>query len=525
MALMVKFVNPWASCCNRFRSEDFNGVSSFREILLWLFAILFETRAAMDIFQFRNRLIADYQAYISSFIRIKDPRMADFINNEVLGKGLLWPEPLIQLNPSFLPGDRITDLVREGVLHRECSKIFRMKDQDPSKDLRLHKHQSDAVRTARTRRNYILTTGTGSGKSMAYIVPIVNHVLQRGSGKGIQAIIVYPMNALANSQFQELTKFLCLGYPDGRGPVTFKRYTGQDSLEERQQIIANPPDIILTNYVILELILTRPEEKNLIQAAQDLQFLVLDELHTYRGRQGSDVALLVRRVRETLNARNMQCVGTSATLVRHGTLEQQREEVATVGSLVFGDEVRAEDVITETLQRATPEISFVDPLVIRALQDRVRDPNFEPPKPFHDFVADPLSSWIETTFGIRAEPESGRLIRADPQTIYGENGGAAKLAQVTGVDATICGKTIEKGLLAGYTGEANPVTGFPAFAFRLHQFISRGDTLFSSLENEETRHLTIYGQQFVPNYRDKILLPVVLELRCLLWDARTFRFR
>jgi len=116
----------------------------------------------------------------------------------------------------------------------------------------LHKHQEDAIRTAQGRHNYVLTTGTGSGKSLAYIIPIVDHVLRRGNGRGIQAIVVYPMNALANSQMGELKKFLKLGYPDGRGPVTFERYTGQESDEEKKRIMADPPDILLTNYVMSE---------------------------------------------------------------------------------------------------------------------------------------------------------------------------------------------------------------------------------------------------------------------------------
>ena len=116
----------------------------------------------------------------------------------------------------------------------------------------------------------MLTTGTGSGKSLTYILPIVDHVLRRGGGRVIQAIIVYPMNALANSQMGELEKFLCRGYPNGRAPVTFKRYTGQESEEERNRIIAKPPDIPLTNYVMLELALTRPWDYRLIKAARGL---------------------------------------------------------------------------------------------------------------------------------------------------------------------------------------------------------------------------------------------------------------
>src|SRR5262249_58082550 len=103
----------------------------------------------------------------------------------------------------------------------------------PGDPLRLHRHQSDAIRVARTGLPYVLTTGTGSGKSLAYIVPAVDHVLQRGSGQGIQAIIVYPMNALANSQRGELEKFLCHSYPPSRPPVRFARYTGQESFDAR----------------------------------------------------------------------------------------------------------------------------------------------------------------------------------------------------------------------------------------------------------------------------------------------------
>jgi ATP-dependent helicase YprA (DUF1998 family) len=151
--------------------------------------------------------------------------------------------------------------------------------------LKFHRHQSQAVRIAHSGHNYVLTTGTGSGKSLAYIIPIVNHVLRHGSGRGIQAIVVYPMNypmnALANSQMGELKKFLQVGYTDNKGPVTFERYTGQENDDEKNRIVAHPPDVLLTNYVMLELILTRPEERDtLVRAAKGLRFLVLDELHT-----------------------------------------------------------------------------------------------------------------------------------------------------------------------------------------------------------------------------------------------------
>ena len=161
-------------------------------------------------------------------------------------------------------------------------------------------------------------------------------MLRRGSGKGVQAIVVYPMNALANSQYGELEKFLRHGFPDGRGPVRFGvlHRAGVPTMSS-ETIVANPPDILLTNYAMLELILTRLQELNLIQAAQGLRFLVLDELHTYRGRQGSDVALLVRRVRDALQADQLQCVGTSATLAGSGTFES-RSSGREVASDLFG---------------------------------------------------------------------------------------------------------------------------------------------------------------------------------------------
>ena len=217
------------------------------------------------------------------------------------------PTPLIQLNPSFQPGKWIDELADESVLHEECRRGFRIEKEAAGKGapLRLHTHQEQAVRIARTGNNYVLTTGTGSGKSLAYIVPSVDCVVRNGSGKGIQAIVVYPMNALANSQWGELEKFLCHGYPDGKRPGHLRTlHRPAIRRAETNRIMSNPPDILLTNYVMFELILTRPEERRtLIQAAQGLKFLVLDELHTYRGRQGADVAMLVRRVRDALSRR------------------------------------------------------------------------------------------------------------------------------------------------------------------------------------------------------------------------------
>lgn len=464
----------------------------------------------MNIFEFRNRLIGDYASYIKSFIQIRDPQISDYVQQK-LQEGVLWPEPLIQLNPLFARGESIVELVAQGILHRECGRVFRKgksEDDDRGHPLRLHKHQSEAIRVARGGHSYVLTTGTGSGKSLAYIIPIVDSVLRSGSGRGIQAIVVYPMNALANSQMKELEKFLQRGYPNKKGPVTFARYTGQESDEERQRIIANPPDILLTNYVMLELILTRSNERRLL-ATPMLQFLVLDELHTYRGRQGADVALLVRRVRDRLAAGTLQCVGTSATLAGAGSYEERQSAVAAMASQIFGTSVRPEHVIGETLVRTTSNLG-PDGTFLQRLTERIRERGQGLPRDYQSFIQDPLSVWIESTFGVTER--EGRLVRTTPKSISGERGAASELSNVIGEPLAHCVEAIQQALLAGYECEPHPETGLPPFAFRLHQFISKGDTIYASLEPQ--RYLTLQRQQFVPGDRQRLLLPLVFCREC-----------
>ena len=235
----------------------------------------------MNIFRFRDKLIKDYRNYTEGFLEIREPCLKEFVKLQ-LDNGALWPDPLLQINPSFAKGRSVDQMVHSGQLHPLCEQIFRYgkKANPPGVIACLHLHQEKAVLASQTGKPYVLTTGTGSGKSLSYILPIVNHTLQLGSGKGIRAIVVYPMNALANSQKGELEKFLIDGFPVGHGPVTFATYTGQETKEDRAKIQTSPPDILLTNYVMLEYILTRREDQPVVKALGSLQFLVLDELHT-----------------------------------------------------------------------------------------------------------------------------------------------------------------------------------------------------------------------------------------------------
>ena len=458
----------------------------------------------MDVFEIKQQIISAYSEYAQSFIQIRDARIRSHVR-ERMSQGAFWPDPLLQLNPRFASGGTVRQAIDDGYLHPLCESIFAHDKAQGGRRLRFHRHQRRAIEIAQGGHNYVLTTGTGSGKSLAYIAPIVDHVLRRGSGQGIQAIVVYPMNALVNSQEEELAKFLCEGFPPGRQPVTFARYTGQVSEEARERIVSDPPDILLTNYVMLELIMTRPLERRLIERARGLRFVVLDELHTYRGRQGADVALLMRRLRQRLETpdQRIQFVGTSATMTSGGSYSDQREQVAQVSSDIFGAEVRAEHVIGETLQRATPGAPDAQALAAAVAAGDALDI----PADYEGFVAHPLSSWIEDTFGLRAE--GGRWRRQKPRSI---EAASAALSAQTAVDAVACQAVIRKWLLAGYDF-ADPATGLKPFAFRLHQFISPGDTAYATLESEAARHITLSGQRYFGAER-KLLFPLSFCREC-----------
>ena len=145
----------------------------------------------MDVFALRDRIIEEYRGYIEGFLNIADPHILSFVRRE-LSSGRLWPEPLVQINPAFEMGCTVQDLVNEGLLHPLCAQAF---------DYRLYRHQEEAIRMALARRHVVVSSGTGSGKSLTYWLPILDYVLRHNpEEEGVRAIVVYPMNALANSQ-------------------------------------------------------------------------------------------------------------------------------------------------------------------------------------------------------------------------------------------------------------------------------------------------------------------------------------
>ncbi|MGD2178911.1 MAG: DEAD/DEAH box helicase, partial [Anaerolineae bacterium] len=239
----------------------------------------------------------------------------------------------------------------------------------------------------------------------AFGIPIVSEALKmcEQGVRGIKAVIVYPMNALANSQYDDFSRRL-----HGSG-LTIARYTGdtaygpEEALDRyqratgrdqpydsqvlsRQEIQANPPDILMTNYVMLELLLTRFRDRTLFRKPGVLRFLVLDEVHTYTGKRGADVAALIRRLKQhtgtagTQTVGDLRCIGTSATVESAGDVSAA-EAVADFAQRLFGEPFAPENVITESyaplpddlppLTRAIAESLSAGPKTVRELADEL----------------------------------------------------------------------------------------------------------------------------------------------------------
>jgi ATP-dependent helicase YprA (DUF1998 family) len=194
----------------------------------------------MNLFETHRNIISGYKSYINSFINIADEEIRSRVKEELEGN-TLWPEPLIQFNPAFEKAGNVADLVQDGTLHPSLNKIFT--------GFSLYKHQAEGIRLGAAGKGFVVTSGTGSGKSLTFLGSIFNHLLRNPDAKGVQAVIIYPMNALINSQHGEIQKYAD-NWKEATGtefPVTFAQYTGQEGSDQRKRSQENPPHIILPN--------------------------------------------------------------------------------------------------------------------------------------------------------------------------------------------------------------------------------------------------------------------------------------
>ncbi|MEW6285398.1 MAG: DEAD/DEAH box helicase [Chloroflexota bacterium] len=475
----------------------------------------------MTVFDLHSSVLREYRDFVRSFLLIADRRIQEYVDRVLDEEARLWPPFLLQVSPSYQRGPSVDDLAQRGVLHPETARVFRNARGEP---FRLYRHQEQAIEKARRGGSYVVTSGTGSGKSLAYFIPIVESILRQPAANKTVALIVYPMNALVNSQLQAL-ETLKAGYEARSGrpfPVTFAKYTGETQTEARNALHQNPPNIILTNYMMAELMLVRPDDQRFLDAAGGgLRFLVFDELHTYRGRQGADVAMLIRRLKERAAAPGLIHVGTSATMVaeRDAAPIQRRQVVADFAARFFGHPFTEADVIEETLVPFT-QGGFPAPDELRTaltpLSQNGRGAEGEGGFPLTsslssllsllDYRTHPLSRWLEHTFGIAPEPEGGYK-RQTPLTLPDA---AAQLAEQTGLDPQTCEQSLRAWLTLG--GQIQREDGVPAFAFKLHQFIGQGRALYATPEPAERREFSHEGQ--VQADEGRIFLPVKFCRQC-----------
>lgn len=254
--------------------------------------------------------------------------------------------PYIKLSASFKPGAPVAQLVQEGLLHRHLTNLV----AHP----RLYGHQETAIRAILAGQTTLISTGTGSGKTEAFLYPIISHCLRlrdEQAPPGIVAVIVYPMNALAEDQLDRLRGLLVgsdvtFGMYIGKTPENARQVAGHrlpahyskadyqaelararrdkkrsaihpyEERPSREELRHNPPRILLTNVKQLELLLTRQRDVDLFRQAR-LDYLVFDEAHTFSGANGAETACLIRRLRTFCGQAPEEtvCIATSATIV------------------------------------------------------------------------------------------------------------------------------------------------------------------------------------------------------------------
>lgn len=433
----------------------------------------------MNIIELYENLKSSYKRYLESFITIKDKRIKDKVNDSIKNEEL-WPEALIQFNPNFAKGIGVKELIAKGLpIHKDLEFFF---------DKPFYKHQQEAIELGCQDKEFIVTSGTGSGKSRTFMATIFNHILLNEvacKDKTI-AIIVYPMNALINSQAEELERYKSeFEVATGRScPFTFGKYTGQENDETRALMQQTPPNIILTNYMMLELLMTRAGKEEDLRKCflENLHFLVFDELHTYRGMQGSDVSFLIRRIK-ALAKGQVLCFGTSATMVADDTMsyDQQREKVAEVASCIFGSAYTKEQVIDETLAIGLSDEDLSDDGLHSCINNPVPD-STDP----NDAKKYPTAIWIEQSIALDYKEKEGKYFRGKPISIKDM---AKQLCLQTGEDTEKCQKHIIEVL--NWCNLLNQQEGVSILPYKIHQFIPQTGSVYLTIGEQSNRQITV----------------------------------
>lgn len=241
-----------------------------------------------------DRVIEEYKHHVETEFRARDERLREELRGALEKDGFLAGPAFFQAYRPFKEGKAWRDL---GLDPRLAAVL---EERSSSKTAFLHQSEAIAHLLGREASHLAVTTGTGSGKTECFLVPVLQNAIEDAaqfSQDGVTAILIYPMNALAGDQEKRIQEYLKLS---GHTAVRFARYDRTTSQAEREKLRKNPPHLLLTNYMMLEYLLVRPADREAIFRNHRCRFLVLDEVHTYRGSLGTNIALLVRRLREHL---------------------------------------------------------------------------------------------------------------------------------------------------------------------------------------------------------------------------------
>lgn len=461
----------------------------------------------MNIINLYDRLKSSYKAYIGSFASIKDERIKDIVS-KAIAEEKLWPKALIQFNPNFEQGIGVSQMIENGLpIHKDLECFFRTP---------FYKHQQDAIELGCQDKEFIVTSGTGSGKSRTFMATIFNYILhnQAGISNKTIAIIVYPMNALINSQAEELARYQ-QQYEEITGkecPFTFGKYTGQEDAQSRERMQQNPPNIILTNYMMLELLMTRAGEEQRLRKCflENLHYLVFDELHTYRGMQGSDVSFLIRRIKAQSKNRVL-CFGTSATMVSDDKLsyKEQRVKVAEVASCIFGSDYSVEQIVDETLRIGLSNPHFSHNEIVSALEAPIPDTiNADVIKAF------PTANWIEQNIALKFDEKEQKYFRGAPVSM--EEIAHKLYFYVNGkVSEEQCLQHIINVLNWCNEYNVSSENGLKLLPYKIHQFIPQTGNVYATLGTVEERHITVeeklYCEELSNNENKVLYYPIMFS--------------
>jgi hypothetical protein len=252
--------------------------------------------------------------------------------------------------------------------------------------------------------------------------------------------------------------------------------------------------------MMLELLMMRKADETLRKSFFDnLAFLVFDELHVYKGRQGADVSLLNRRIKAAAANKYIICIGTSATMAS-GSIEEQKNEVAKVATRFFDSAFSPDNVIIESLTYSTKDVIPTTKELKASLLTDITD------KSKQTILEYPVSVWLERKIAVRTEGENKR--RNAPESLKTI---ATELSKETGIDENRCAQRIVEILVWAEElniKSANEKKKDTILPFKLHQFISQTGYVYVTLESADKRFVTLEPNPFVKLPDDESEVPV-----------------